>query len=120
MIHLPGGTTGIVGGPLIAVVLGTVLYSTKKHEAYNLDPQNIPNAFEPFLAKYIRLAEFMVGLATGSIVLLVGSSAFHGQAGRLPWIYATPLMFLAWCVLFGIVFMTWLIFNYEEHLHGNP
>jgi hypothetical protein len=120
MIHLPAGSTGIVGGPLIVVVLGMGLYFTKQHEAYNLEPRNVPNAFEPFLVKYIRLAEFIVGLATGSIVLLVGSSALHSQTGRLPWIYATPLIFLAWCVLFGVVFMAWLILNYEGHRHGDP
>jgi hypothetical protein len=53
-------------------------------------------------------------------VLLVGSSALHGQAGHLPWFYATPLLLLGWCVVFGIGFMVWLIFHYEDYQHGNP
>lgn len=120
LFHPPPGSTGIVGGPAISVVLGCGLYFSKKSKAYNLEPKNVPGAFEPFLVKYLRVAEFIVGLATGSIVLLVGSSALHGQAGHLPWIYATPLVLLAWCVLFGVIFMVWLILNYEGHRHGNP
>jgi len=77
-------------------------------------------AFEPFLAKYIRVAEYVIGLATGSIILLVGSSALHGQGGHLPWFYASPLLLLAFCVIYGVGFMVWLIYNYEEHQHGNP
>jgi hypothetical protein len=119
LFHPPAGITGVAGGPVIALVLGSVLYFSKKYKAYNLEPQNVPGAFEPFLLKYLRLAEFLVGLATGSIVLLVGSSAFHGQGGHLPWTYATPLILLAWCVLFGVLFMVWLILNYESHRHGD-
>jgi len=101
-------------------VIGTYRYIAKEHESYNLDPMAVPNAFEPFLAKYIRAAEFIVGLATGSIVLLVGSSALHGEGGHLPWFYRSPLLLLAWSVVYGVGFMVWLIFNYEEHKHGNP
>jgi hypothetical protein len=65
-------------------------------------------------------SEYIIGLATGSIVLLVGSSALHGQSGRLPWFYASPLLLLAFCVIYGVAFMVWLIYNYEERQHGNP
>jgi hypothetical protein len=103
----------------VFVVIGTVCYGTKKFPAYNLDPGGASGTFEPLLAKYLRLAEFMIGLATGSIVLLVGSSALHGQAGRLPWFYASPLLLLAASVLMGLVFMAWEILQYEEVQHGN-
>jgi L-malate glycosyltransferase len=39
----------------------------------------IPHSISALLARYIRLAEYVIGAATGSIVLIVGSSAFHGQ-----------------------------------------
>jgi len=120
MFHPIPGFSGLLLGPLVFLGVGAVSYFTKKYEAYNLDPQDKPGAFEPFLAKYIRTAEFIIGLATGSIVLLVGSSALHGQGGRLPWFYASPLLLLAWCVFYGIAFMVWLIFHYEEHQHGTP
>jgi len=57
-------------------------------------------------------------LATGSIVLLIGSSAFHGQNGILPWYYTSPLVF-AWVLRGnGIAFMVWLIYHYEDYQHG--
>jgi hypothetical protein len=106
-------------GLLVFPAFYSFLYLTKEFEAYNLDPQGKPGTFEPFLQKYIRLAEFMIGLATGSIVLLVGSSALHGQNGHLPWHYASPLLLLCWCVLYSLAFMTWLILHYEGHQHGD-
>ncbi len=57
------------------------------------------------LQKYLHLAEFMISLATGSIVLLIGSSFLHGRDGRLPGFYTTPLLILAGSVLTAILFM---------------
>lgn len=113
------GFSGALLGLLIFPCFYSILYFTKEFEAYNLDPQGKAGAFEPFLVKYIRLSEFMIGLATGSIVLLIGSSALHGQNGHLPWHYASPLLLLGWCVLYGLLFMTWLILHYEGHQHGD-
>jgi hypothetical protein len=119
MFHPLAGFSGMILGPLIFIGVGSISYFTKQHKSYNLDPQGTANAFEPFLTKYLRVAEFIIGLATGSIVLLVGSSALHGQSGHLPWTYATPLLLLCWCVLFGLVFMVWLILQYEGYQHGD-
>jgi hypothetical protein len=66
------------------------------------------------------LAEYGIGLATGSIVLLIGSAIFHGKDGRLPPFYASPLLVLAASVVSGFFFMAWLILCYEEVQHGNP
>src|SRR6185437_8739757 len=96
------GFSGALLGLLIFPAFYLFLYLTKEFEAYNLDPHGEHGTFEPFLQKYIRLAEFLIGLATGSIVLLVGSSALHGQNGHLPWHYASPLLLLCWCVLYGL------------------
>jgi hypothetical protein len=120
MFHPPPGTSGLITGVGIFLAIGTLAYSTRGPGPFNLDPQNRPGAFEPFLAKYIRVSEYVIGLATGSIVLLVGSSALHGQGGHLPWFYASPLLLLAFCVIYGVGFMVWLIFDYEDHQHGNP
>lgn len=30
------------------------------------------------------------------------------------------LLLLAWCVVYGILFMVWQIFDYEEYQHGEP
>jgi len=70
--------------------------------------------------EYLHLAEFTIGLATGSIVLIVGASFLHGKEGHLPSFYTNPLITLAGSALAGIVFMALLILNYEEVQHGNP
>jgi hypothetical protein len=120
MLHPFAGLGGLSTGAVVFLLVGTLSYRSKKHSAYNLDPLGKSGAFEPLLAKYLRLAEYVIGLAAGSIVLLVGSSALHGQGGRLPWFYASPLILLAWCVVYGVGFMVALILNYEEYQHGNP
>src|SRR5205823_3712848 len=114
------GTAGFATALVILIGVFLMSYGAKRFDRYNLDPQGRAGAFEPFLARYIRTAEFIVGLATGSIVLLVGSSALHGQTGHLPSTYTSPLLLLAFCVVYAIAFMVWLIFHYEDHQHGNP
>jgi hypothetical protein len=118
MWHPFPGFSGLVGGGLVFTAIGAVSFLTKEFETYDIDPQGKPGAFEPILAKYIKAAELVIGLATGSIVLLVGSSALHSQAGRLPWFYASPLILLAWSVISGVVFIVWVVHRYEGYQHG--
>jgi|SRR5712664_908348 len=73
-------------------------------------------SFEPIIARYHRLAEFVVGLATGSIVLLAGSSVIR-SGGKVPWFYGSPLVLLAVSVVYAVLFMTLISYNYEEWLY---
>jgi hypothetical protein len=116
--HLPPGVPGLIVGLGVFPVIGLPVYLSLAEGPFNLDPRDLWNAFEPFLAKYLRLGEFIVGLATGSIVLLVGSSALRGQGLALPWYYASPLYVLCSCVLWGIGFMVWLTYHYDDYQHG--
>jgi hypothetical protein len=120
MPHLFPGFSGSVC--VIAVGLAAWLNRkrSKQFENYNLGPGGDPKAYEPILARYIRFAEFMIGLATGSIVLIVGSSALHGQGGHLPWFYASPLLLLGGSVFYGLLFMASQLVTMEDVLHGNP
>jgi hypothetical protein len=92
MIHPFPGFSGVVSSLAVGAGVWMFCRGTKKFEKYDLGPGGDPKAYEPILARYIRLAEFIIGLATGSIVLIVGSSALHGQEGHLPWFYASPLI----------------------------
>jgi hypothetical protein len=114
------GFGGAVTGVAIPCLVFLLCYLAKGDGPFNLDPRGERNAFEPFLQKYLRLAEYIIGIATGSIVLLVGSSAFHGKGGHLPGFYASPLLLLAYCVVYGIGFMVWMIYHYEDYQHENP
>jgi hypothetical protein len=119
-MHLPPGFAGLIVGVMTFFAIMTLAYLTRETGPFHLDPRGERNAFEPFLTRYIRASEYVIGLATGSIVLLVGSSALRGQGGHLPPFYASPLLLLACCVVFGIAFMVWLIFHYEDYQHGAP
>lgn len=120
MWHPFPGFSACILCPLSLGVIFFVAYRTHQGGPFNLDPKNKPGGYEPFLAKYLRLSEFIIGLATGSIVLLVGSSSLHGQSGHLPWVYATPLLLLAFSVLSGVCFMVWQIYDYEMYQHDTP
>jgi hypothetical protein len=119
MCHLPPGISGLLVGLGTFLVIWPCVYVTRKSPPYDMDPEGKTGAFEFFLAKYIRASEFIITLATGSIVLLVGSFALHGQTGRLPGFYASPLLLLACCVVYGIAFIIWLIYHYEEYRQTN-
>lgn len=118
MLFQRGGIWGLLAAAAAFPALWFLFYTTRRRGPFNLDPKGKPNAFEPILAKYLRLAEFIVGLATGSIVLLIGSSSFHGNNGLLPWYYASPMILLGCCVIYGVGFMVWMIFHYEDYQHG--
>jgi hypothetical protein len=120
MSHLFSGFSGSLTSLAILGAMWWFRITSKKYPTYNLGPGGDPRAYEPIMNRYIRLAEFMIGAATGSIVLIIGSSAFHGQGGRLPWFYASPLVMIAASVVYGIGFMACQVLTFEEALHGNP
>ncbi len=119
MFHLHPGMNGLITGIAVFLVLWLLVFYTRGAGPFNLDPNGVQNAFEPFLAKYLRIGEFVVGLASGSIVLLLrpalrvgANNAAHKR------FYASPLFLLGWCVLYGILFMVWLTYHYEDYQHG--
>jgi hypothetical protein len=120
MAHLFPGFSGTA----FTIATGLTVLANRKRskgsENYNLGPGGDPKAYDPILARYIRFSEYMIGLGTGSIVLIVGSSALHGQGGHLPWFYASPLLLICGSVVFGLLFMAAQLVTMEEALHGNP
>jgi hypothetical protein len=117
-MHPFPGTFGILVGALIPAALWCVCFFPKPDVNYYLDANGEPKAFEPFLAKYLKVSELIISLATGSIVLLIGSSSLSGgHEGRLPWFYASPLFILAFSVLYAIAFSVWMTFHYEMYQH---
>jgi hypothetical protein len=120
MVHLFPGFSGTLSTIAIGAIVWAERRASKTSASYNLGPGGDPKDYEPILARYIRFAEFMIGLATGSIVLIVGSSSLHGQGGHLPWFYASPLLLLGGCVIYGLLFMAAQLVTMEEAMHGNP
>ena len=113
---------GLIPAPIVVFCIWKNRYRARNNGRgnYNLDPQGRPGTFEPLLQKYLHLAEFIIGLATGSIVLLIGSAFLHGKDGRLPSLYTAPLLVLGTSVITAILFMVSLLLEYEDVQHGNP
>jgi hypothetical protein len=110
------GVPGFLSGIGIFLPLYIIAFlRTKGSFAYTFEPRGV-GSFSPILARYIRLVEFLVGLATSSIVLLAGSSIFR-SAGRLPKGYGSPLVLLAMSVVYAVLFIALANYNYEEWQH---
>jgi len=113
------GFSGVVVVVVVALVVGaTVSKLSWQYQAFTFEPRGVVGSFEPILTRYFRLAEFTIGLASGSIVLLISSSVFRGNGGHLPWFFASPLIVLGACVLFAVGFMIWIKFWYEQFQYG--
>ena len=110
------GFFGIAVGLAMLGITWLAIHLRTKGKAFEFDAEGEKGAFEKLLTTYLDLAKFVLGLAAGSIVLLVGSSAFRAN-GRLPSAFASPLFLLGLSIVYGILFMTFLIFNYEHYRH---
>jgi hypothetical protein len=114
-MHLTGWM-GIVSGVVIFVVTWMIVSSrTPNRPAFKFE--TTPGAFEKILAIYLDIAKFILGLAAGGIVLVIGSSAL-GQTKKLPTAYADPLFVLAVGIFYGLVFMPLITLNYESFKNG--
>jgi hypothetical protein len=116
MCHLFAGFSGLVTGVLTFAIVWLAAYWQTKEPWVEFDALGEKGAFERLLPIYLRIAEFIVGLASGSIVLLIGTSAFR-IGGKLPWQFASPLFLLTCSILYGILFMVFEVFNYEAYRH---
>lgn len=107
----------IVAASLFFIIWLLVWLSKKSGEGpYSFDALGDTGAFEKLLQIYIDISKFILGLASGSIVLLVGFSSFR-QSGHLPSSFASPLFLLTASILFGILLMVFLTMNYESYRH---
>jgi hypothetical protein len=117
MFHFSPGFTGIAAAVALFVLMWLIACLTTEHaSSFDFDALGEKGAFEKLLPIYLHVAEFTIGLAAGSIVLLVGSAALH-QTGRLPWVYTSPLFLLAASIIYGVLFMVFLIMDYEAYRH---
>jgi hypothetical protein len=107
----------------IAVSLGILIVTwlivwlrTAGYKSFTFDPHGTGGSFEKVLGPYLDIGKFVLGLAAGAIVLVIGSSVFGGNR-HLPAGFASPLFLLALSIIYGILFMVFLVFNYEGFTH---
>lgn len=114
--HIPPGSSGALTAVLVVTVLSALARFLIPPGTYTFEPRGV-GSFEPRLLNYIHVAQTIIGLATGSIVLLAGSSVFK-SGGQLPWFYASPLVVLGFSVVYAVLFLAFLVFFYEGFLHN--
>ena len=117
--HIRPGIPGLMVGLTFFVTVWLYAYlqlRKEKAESFTFTPSG-QGSFLPILEKYLWLSQFIIGLATGSILILAGTSIFKSSA-KLPWEYASPLVLLALSVVYGVCFLAFLFRDYESFLHG--
>src|ERR1700675_3139038 len=112
------------GSPGVATAMGLfafvwlIIYLRSKGQPVVFDPEGRHGEFgKRLLPMYLDITKFVLGLAAGSIVLLVGSLNFNQSSGRSLRPFASPLFLVAMSIIYGVLVMTMLALNYEYHLH---
>jgi hypothetical protein len=111
----PGVATAV---GLLALIWLTV-FLRSKGQPVAFDPGGKHGEFgKRLLPTYLDITKFVLGLAAGSIVLLVGSLNINQSSARASLrSFASPLFLVAMSIIYGVLFMIFLTLNYEHHLH---
>jgi len=112
------GFNGIVVGVFLFFCTWLLSYLRLEKGPFEFDVQGEKGSFKELFSIYLDIAKFILGLASGSIALLVGTAAFHPAGdGRLLATYASPLFLLALSILWGVFFMVFMVLDYEAYRH---
>jgi hypothetical protein len=112
------GFPGVASAVGLFALTWLAIYLKCKGEPVVFDPGGKHGEFgKRLLPMYLDITKFVLGLAAGSIVLLVGSLNFTQSSGRSLKPFASPLFLVAMSIIYGVLFMILLALNYEYHLH---
>jgi hypothetical protein len=114
------GFYGITVGVLIVPALWWIIWTVLPPGPFAMDIRGEKSSFLPLLTMYVDIAKFVIGLASTSIALLVGSATFRtaGAAGPILSTFASPLFLLALSIVWGVCFMPFLALDYEAYRHN--
>jgi len=116
LIKFPGSYGIIVGISLLGLAW-LIAWLRIKGESFHFDIHGEKGSFAPLLSSYLDIAKFVLGLASGSIVLLAGSATLRTTSHVVSY-FASPLFLLALSILYGVFFMATMIVNYEGYRHS--
>lgn len=114
------GFYGISSGVCLFAITWLAVWLSTEKGPFAMDVHGEKGTFLPLFSIYLDIAKFVMGLASGSIALLVGSATFrpNGAAGPLLASFASPLFDLALSLLYGALFMVFMTIDYESYRHG--
>jgi len=114
------GFPGVATAVGLFALIWLIIYLKSKGGPVVFDPGGKHGEFgKRLLPMYVDITKFVLGLAAGSIVLLVGSLNFNPSNGRSLKPFASPLFLVAMSIIYGVLFMIFLVLNYENH-RNNP
>ena len=112
------GFPGLATAAVLFAVIWLAVYLKTRGQPVVFDPERKHGKFgKRLLPMYLDITKSVLGLAAGSIVLLVGSLNFNQSKTRNLKSFASPLYLVAMSVIYGVLFMILLTMNYEQHLH---
>jgi hypothetical protein len=112
------GFPGVATAVGLFALMWLVIYLKSRGQPVVFDPGGKHGEFgKRLLPMYLDITKYVLGLAAGSIVLLVGSLNFNQSSGRSLKPFASPLFLVAMSIIYGVLFMILLAVNYERHLH---
>jgi hypothetical protein len=112
------GFPGVATAAGLFAVTWLITFLKSRGQPVVFDPGGKHGEFgKRLLPMYLDITKFVLGLAAGSIVLLVGSLNFTQANGRSLRPFASPLFLVAMSIIYGVLFMILLGLNYEHHLH---
>jgi hypothetical protein len=110
------GFPGVATAVGLFALIWLIIYLKSKGEPVVFDPGGKHGEFgKRLLPMYLDITKFVLGLAAGSIVLLVGSLNFTQSNARSLKAFASPLFLVAMSIIYGVLFMIFLVLNYENH-----
>ena len=115
IFHLVSGGAGLVVGVIIFSIIWFITYLRCPFASITFEPRG-PGSFDSRLGNYTKAAETIVGLASGSVVLLAGSSVLRTNS-HFPASFSSPLVLLGVSVVYAVLFIAFLTRFYEYFLH---
>jgi len=111
------GLPGIVTAVGLFAVLWLVVFLRTEGTSFTFDPGGNEGEFgRSLLPMYLDITKFVMGLGAGSLVFcLFGSSSINPTGPRSLRAFASPLFMVAMSIFYGVLFMTFLVLNYENH-----
>jgi len=112
------GFPGVATAVGLFAAIWLIVYLRTRGQPVVFDPESKHGEFgKRLLPMYLDITKYILGLAAGSIVLLVGSLNFNQSGGHSLRPFASPLFMVAMSIIYGVLFMVLLALNYEYHLH---
>jgi hypothetical protein len=112
------GFPGVATAVGLFALIWFIAYLKAKGHPVVFDPAGEHGEFgKRLLPIYLDITKTVLGLAAGSIVLLVGAMNFNPSSTRSLKVFASPLFLVAMSIIYGVLFMILLVLSYEHHLH---